>query len=260
MDKNYKNIKVKIKDNIGFLILNRPDQLNAMNRKMMDEIIEGISEINYNEEIKVAVITGKGRAFMAGADIKEYGSQSPEEFKSFQDRGFKLYESIENSSKPWIAAVNGFALGGGFEIALACDIILATEAALMGLPEVFLSLIPGGGGTQRLIQKLGINRVKEMLFLGEQYTANNLLDWGIVNRVFKDENFLREVTLFAEKLSRRSSKSIEQLKRLVNLSVTEIPFNNRLEDEGVTVYNLFYDDEAQAAIKKFISKNDNKEK
>jgi enoyl-CoA hydratase/carnithine racemase len=258
MDKKYKNIKVEINDKFGMLIFNRPDQLNAMNGKMMDEIIEGISELNNNEEVKVAVITGEGRAFMAGADIKEYGKQSPDEFKSFQERGFKLYESIENSSKPWLAAVNGFALGGGFEIALSCDMILASESALMGLPEVFLSLIPGGGGTQRLIQKLGINRVKEMLFLGEQYTANNLLEWGVVNRVFKDESFLNEVTLFAQKLSRRSTKSIEQLKRLVNLSVTEIPFEKRLEDEAETVYNLFYDDEAQTAIKKFISKNDNK--
>ena len=152
MDKKYINIKVEIRNNIGFLIFNRPDQLNAMNRKMMDEIIDGILEINNNEDVKVGVVTGEGRAFMAGADIKEYGSQTPEEFKSFQDRGIKLYESIENSAKPWLAAVNGFALGGGFEIALSCDMILASDQAKMGLPEVFLSLIPGGGGTQRLIQ------------------------------------------------------------------------------------------------------------
>ncbi|MFZ1291914.1 MAG: enoyl-CoA hydratase/isomerase family protein [Melioribacteraceae bacterium] len=255
MEKKYDNIKIIISNSIGFLKFNRPDQLNAMNRKMMEEIIDGISEINKNEEVKVAVIIGEGRAFMVGADIKEYGSQSPEEFKSFQNRGFQLYESIENSSKPWLAAVNGFALGGGFEIALSCDMILAAESALLGFPEVFLGLIPGGGGTQRLIQKLGINRVKEMLFLGGQYSANSLLDWGIVNRVFEDSKFQSEVSEFAEKLSRRSKKSIAQLKRLINLSVTEIPFLERLRDEGKTVYNLFYDDEAQLAIKKFINKN-----
>ena len=259
MDKKYINIKVEIRNNIGFLIFNRPDQLNAMNRKMMDEIIDGILEINNNEDVKVGVVTGEGRAFMAGADIKEYGSQTPEEFKSFQDRGIKLYESIEYSAKPWLAAVNGFALGGGFEIALSCDMILASDQAKMGLPEVFLSLIPGGGGTQRLIQRIGINRVKEMLFLGAQYSAIDLMNWGVVNKVFENENFNEEVVKFAEKLSRRSSKSITHLKRLANMSLTEIPFSKRIEEEGRTVYNLFYDDEAQDAIKKFISKNENKE-
>jgi len=178
----FKTIKVEITDKIAVLKFNRPEQLNAMNRQMMDEIIEAIHWINENEETSVAVIYGEGRAFMAGADIKEYGNQTAEEFISFQEKGKLLYESIENASKPWIAAVNGFALGGGFEIALSCDLILASEQAKMGLPEVFLSLIPGGGGTQRLIQKIGINRVKEMLFFGAQYDSNTLYEWGIVTR------------------------------------------------------------------------------
>ena len=173
MNKTFKHIIVKSEDKIGFLIFNRPTQLNAMNREMMDEIIEAIRLINTDDSINVGVITGSGRAFMAGADIKEYGDQTLEEFKSFQDRGIKLYETIENASKPWIAAVNGFALGGGFEIALSCDMILASATAKMGLPEVFLSLVPGGGGTQRLIQKVGINRAKELLFFGGQYTAED---------------------------------------------------------------------------------------
>ncbi|MCL4153139.1 UNVERIFIED_CONTAM: hypothetical protein GTU68_026890, partial [Idotea baltica] len=142
-----------------------------MNREMMNEIIEGIEAVNSNENIHVAVIRGEGRAFMAGADIKEYADQTPEAFKSFQDCGIQLYKSIEEAPKPWIAAVNGFALGGGFEIALSCDMILASSTAKMGLPEVFLSLVPGGGGTQRLIQKIGINRAKELLFFGGQYSA-----------------------------------------------------------------------------------------
>lgn len=256
MRKYKNNIKVKIEKNIGFLIFNRPNQLNAMNREMMEEIISAISDINLDDDIKVAVISGEGRAFMAGADIKEYGGQSPEEFKSFQERGKQLYYAIETSSKPWIAAVNGFALGGGFEIALSCDMILASKSAVIGLPEVFLGLIPGGGGTQRLIQKIGINRVKEMLFFGTQYDSSTLLDWGIVNKVFEPDRFEEEVFNLAEKLSRRPSKSIQQLKRLANLSLTEMPINQRLDDEGRTVYNLFFDEEAQNAIKNFINKNE----
>ena len=254
MDGGYKNIKIEIHEGVGTLRFNRPDQLNAMNREMMDEIISGIEEINANDKITVAVITGEGRAFMAGADIKEYAGQTPEEFETFQKQGVRLYESIEKAQKPWIAAVNGFALGGGFEIALACDMIVASKVAKMGLPEVFLSLVPGGGGTQRLIQKIGINRTKEMLFTGGQYSAKKLLGWGIVNQVFQEEEFDQGVTGFAQKLSRRPSRAIGQLKRLANLSLTSIPFDQKIEEEGKVVTALFYSKEAQKAIHDFMHK------
>jgi enoyl-CoA hydratase/carnithine racemase len=255
MGKKIKNIHLKFENQVAFLTFNRPIQLNAMNRQMMEEIIEGIAIINLDENVNVAVIGGEGRAFMAGADIKEYGSQTPEEFKSFQQLGKRLYESIVNSGKPWIAAVQGFALGGGFEIVLSCDLILASDLAVMGLPEVFLSLIPGGGGTQRLIQKVGINRVKEMLFTGDQYNAKTLYEWGIVNRIFEAESFDAEVSKYAQKLARRPSKSIAQLKRLANLSLTETPFEDRINDEGDKVYEMFFDKDAQMAIQNFIAKN-----
>ena len=255
MVNSYEHIEILIEDDLAFLIFNRPDQLNAMNRKMMGEIIKGIEEINLNEKVKVAIIQGKGRAFMAGADIKEYGSQTPEEFRSFQDNGKKLYESIEGASKPWIAAVDGFALGGGCEIALSCDLILASSRSRMGLPEVHLSLIPGGGGTQRLTEKVGINRAKEMLFTGGQYSATELHNWGVVNRVFDDENFEEEVQAFAKKLTRRSTQSIAQLKRLAQLSLTSTPFDDRIDEEARIVEQLFLTDEARQAIQAFISKN-----
>lgn len=255
MNGTYKNIAVQLNNGIAVLSFDRPNQLNAMNREMMDEIITAIEEINANKEALVAVVTGKGRAFMAGADIKEYGSQTQEQFKDFQDQGIKLYKAIENASKPWIAAVNGFALGGGFEIALACDMLLASESAKMGLPEVFLSLVPGGGGTQRLIQRIGINRAKEMLFTGGQYTAEILNDWGIVNHVYKEEVFEEEVTRFATKLTRRPALAIKQLKRLAHLSLSPIPFDQKIEEEGKAVTDLFYSEEAQKAIKDFIDKS-----
>ncbi len=254
--KTFKTLKIEQVDAVAILKFNRPDQLNAMNREMMDEIIEAIDLINSHDDTTVAVIVGEGRAFMAGADIKEYGSQTDEEFIAFQQKGMRLYESIENSSKPWIAAVDGFALGGGFEIALSCDMIVASEQSKMGLPEVFLSLIPGGGGTQRLIQKIGINRVKEMLFFGAQYDANTLYNWGIVNRVFSDDSFGDEVIGFASKLSRRSSQSISHLKRLANISLSAIDFKQRINDEAQTVKNLFMQNEAQEAIQNFIKKSE----
>jgi len=256
MNSIYKNINVKIENKIAVLSFNRPDQLNAMNREMMDEIITGIEAINTNEEAQVAVIRGEGRAFMAGADIKEYGSQTAEQFNAFQERGQKLYETIENAPKPWIAAVKGFALGGGFEIALSCDMIVASEAAKMGLPEVFLSLVPGGGGTQRLIQKIGINRAKEMLFTGGQYTAAELFDWGIVNHVFKADEFEEEVFRFAGKLTRRPPNALKQLKRLAQLSLSPLPFDQKIAEEGKTVAELFHSQESKKAIQDFIDKTE----
>jgi len=255
MNKEYRSIQLTVENEIAVLSFNRPAQLNAMNREMMDEIIDAIAFANQSQSIRVGIIRGNGRAFMAGADIKEYGIQTPDEFKSFQVRGKLLYDSIEQSSKPWIAAVNGFALGGGFEIALACDMILASELAVMGLPEVFLSLIPGGGGTQRLVQKIGINRVKEVLFTGNQFGANTFYDWGVINRVFESAIFENEVLQFAEKLARRPAKSLAQLKRLANMSLSADPFDQRIADEGQTVYQLFFDAEAQMAIQNFIVKN-----
>jgi enoyl-CoA hydratase/carnithine racemase len=254
--KVFKTIQVEVIDKIAVLKFNRSSQLNAMNRLMMDEIVEGIRWINLNDEVNVAVITGEGRAFMAGADIKEYGSQTAEEFDAFQEKGMQLYDAIEHASKPWIAAVNGFALGGGFEIALSCDMIVASEDAKMGLPEVFLSLIPGGGGTQRLIQKIGVNRVKEMLFLGGQYDAKTLNNWGIVNVIFSNDDFLSQAMDYAGKLSRRPQQSIAQLKRLVNLSMTATPFEERINNEARTVKKLFLHEEAQQAIQSFIKKSE----
>lgn len=256
MNNSYKHITTSLKDGIATLSFNRPDQLNAMNREMMDEIISGIEAINRNEKALVAVITGAGRAFMAGADIKEYGSQTPKQFKAFQDRGIELYQSIEHAPKPWIAAVNGFALGGGFEIALSCDMILASETAKMGLPEVFLSLVPGGGGTQRLIQRIGINRAKEMLYTGGQYSSTILHNWGIVNHIYKDEEFDMEVMRFAAKLTRRPAGAMQKLKQLAHLSLSPMPFNEKIAQEGKAVTDLFYGDEATKAIQDFINKSE----
>ena len=250
----YKNITLKIEQKIGILSFNRPNQLNAMNREMMDEIIAGIEAINDHIETKVAVIRGEGRAFMAGADIKSYANQTKAQFNAFQKRGNKLYATIENAPIPWIAAVNGYALGGGFEIALSCDLILASETAKMGLPEVFLNLVPGGGGTQRLIQKIGINRAKEMLFTGGQYPAQMLFDWGIVNRILKAETFEADVYRFAEKLTRRPPKALQYLKRLAQLSLSSIPFNQKIEQEGQAVSELFSAEETKKALQYFINK------
>jgi enoyl-CoA hydratase/carnithine racemase len=253
--KNFKTILVSENESVATLTFNRPHLLNAMNREMMDEIIDALELITDNENIRVAIITGEGRAFMAGADIKEYAVQTGEQFKAFQNKGKELYRLIEEANIPFIAAVNGVALGGGFEIALACDMIIAAESAKMGLPEVHLGLIPGGGGTQRLMQKIGMNRVKEMLMLGSACTASQMLDWGVVNKVATDNELKIAVNEIADKLKRRPAQSLKAIKRLLQPNAVEQPFSQRIDQEGTEVFNLFYSPLAQELINQFVSKN-----
>jgi len=251
----YDHIELTLENNIGLLTFNRPDQLNAMNRRMMDEIIDALEIITNNKDIKISIITGKGRAFMAGADIKEYAMQSPKEFDGFRQKGIQLYQLIERAGIPFIAAVNGFALGGGFEIALACDFIVAAETASMGLPEIHLGLIPGGGGTYRLFQKIGLNRVKEVLFLGQPYKAEEMNRWGVVHKVTDESAVMEYAMQLAEKLKRRSAPSLRALKKMLTPQHIEQPFLEQMIKEGQLVSELFYDAETQKLIKAFIEKN-----
>jgi enoyl-CoA hydratase/carnithine racemase len=253
--KTYHNIELSQQQTVSTLRFNRPGLLNAMNREMMDEIIDALELIKANENTRVAVITGNGRSFMAGADIKEYATQTPGQFDSFQQKGRQLYSLIEQSAIPFIAAVNGFALGGGFEIALACDLIVAARSAKMGLPEVHLGLIPGGGGTQRLLQKTGMNRLKEMLLLGQSYPAEQLLEWGLVNMVCDDDVLMESVSALAEKLTRRPAQALKAIKSMLEPGAIEQSFSDRLDMEGNTVSALFYTPVAQQLIKKFVDKN-----
>lgn len=253
--KRYDTIVVSVDEGVGRLRFNRPDLLNAMNRTMMDEIIDALEFLTKDERVSVGVIAGSGRAFMAGADIKEYSSQTPQQFAAFQEKGRQLYALIERADIPFIAAVNGFALGGGFEIALACDFIVAAASAKMGLPEVHLGLIPGGGGTHRLLQKIGMARVKELLLLGQSYAAAEMKEWGIVHAVAADDLLDSTVDALAEKLKRRPAQAIKAIKAMLEPSALDAPFETRLDREGTAVASLFYTEEAAALIKKFADKS-----
>ncbi len=252
---HYDHIELIRQDQIAVLTFNRPDQLNAMNRRMMDELIDALEAVSADQGIRAAIMTGKGRSFMAGADIKEYSMQTPEHFHDFRQKGTRLYELIEGSDIPFIAAVNGFALGGGFEIMLSCDFVIAAESASLGLPEVYLGLIPGGGGTYRLLQKVGMNRVKEAVLLGQSYTAEEMYNWGIVNKVTADSELMQEAFQWAEKLKRRPAGSLRTLKRMLTPAQVELPFSERLAGEGKWLFELFQAGEAQKLINAFAQKN-----
>lgn len=250
----YKYLISEKKDGVAVITFNRPDQLNAMCRAFMDEIIDAFTQANNDSDVKAVVVTGNGRAFMSGADIKEYAAQTDEEFLAFQKRGWEMYDAAEKSTKPYICAVNGFALGGGFEIALACDMIVASEDAVFGLPEVHLGLVPGGGGTQRLISKLGLNRVHEILYTGGKFTAAKMHEWGVVNYLTTKDELMATAMDVAMKMTRRNPLALAQLKRLSFLSTCPVPLAERMKDEAQTVYELYHTPEAKEKINAFASK------
>jgi enoyl-CoA hydratase/3-hydroxypropionyl-coenzyme A dehydratase len=254
MDK-LRYIETDVRDGLGILRFNRPEQLNAMNREMMDAIIGALEALAADERVRVAVITGSGRAFMAGADIKEYAAQTPEEFADFRKKGMRLYELIECSGIPFIAAVNGFALGGGFEIALACDFIVAADTAVFGLPEVHLGLIPGGGGLFRLFQKTGLNRVKEAVLLGQSYTAAEMNSWGVVYKVVPENELMNQAEQLAEKLKRRPAQALKALKQMLRPIQTDQSFRDQMDEEGRAVFALFHTAAARELIQAFAKKN-----
>lgn len=181
---SYSTILTSLENNILIVTINRPDKLNALNKDVFTDISNVVDEISNNPEIKSAIITGAGpKAFVAGADITEFSSLSKEQAKTLAKRGQDIFLKIEQSNKPIIAAVNGFALGGGCELAMACHFRIAGDNAKFGQPEVNLGLIPGYGGTQRLTQLIGKGRAIELLISANMIDANTALQYGLVNYV-----------------------------------------------------------------------------
>lgn len=180
---NYEFLTLEVADRIATLTINRPDKLNALSAATLAELSHAIDEIRMSESVGGAIITGAGRAFVAGADIRELSGQSPVMAKARARGGQDVFRRIETCSKPVVAAINGFALGGGCELAMACHIRIASDQAKFGQPEVKLGLCPGYGGTQRLPRLVGKGRALQLLLTGETIDANEALRIGLVNRV-----------------------------------------------------------------------------
>lgn len=215
---NQKNIIREIKDNVCYLTINRPKNLNALNKKTIEEL--GIKVINADRDsgIRCVVITGSdNKAFVAGADIKEFISFSVSEGEKLARKGQNdLFDAIENSSKPIIAAINGFALGGGLELAMACHIRIASENAKMGLPEVSLGVIPGYGGTQRLAKLVGKGKAIEMITTAGMISANEAKEWGLVNHVCAQDKLIETSKNIAKKIIKNSPMAITKAIKCIN--------------------------------------------
>ncbi len=184
----YKNLLIERTDGVALLTINSPRTMNALNSEMLGELECALYELNLDDGVRAVVLTGAGeKAFVAGADIKEMSTMNAHEGHRFGLKGQRVMMLIEKMTKPVIAAVNGYALGGGLELALACDFIYASAKAKVGFPEVTLGIMPGFGGTQNLARLIGANKANELIFTGKMLTADKALAWGIVNEVYAPE-------------------------------------------------------------------------
>ena len=213
----YDHILFKVENNIGTITFNRPKALNAINSALLDEFSHALDDIKKREDIKILVLTGAGdKAFVAGADITELATFGALEARLFGQKGQDVINTLQELPIPVIAAVNGFALGGGSEIALAGDFIYASTNAKFGFPEINLGLIPGFGGTQRTPRAIGMNRAKEMIFTGKMISAEEAVEMGMVNRVFSPDTLMVEVMKTATLMASKGSVSLRAAKKAVN--------------------------------------------
>lgn len=196
--------------------INNPKTLNALNYSTLKEIGKAIDMVEKDEEIHVLIITGEGKAFVAGADINEMKNLNTIEARNFAKLGIDIFRKIELMEKPVIAAVNGFALGGGCELAMSCDIRLAGEKAKFGQPEVTLGITPGFGGTQRLSRLVGIAKAKELIFTGDIISAEEAKEIGLVNSIYNQEELMNETLKLADKIVSASQLAVRYSKTAIN--------------------------------------------
>jgi len=213
----YKNITLEINESVAVITFNRPKALNALNGELLGEFSQALDEIVDGGDARVLILTGSGdKAFAAGADIKELNTLDPLGARFFAKKGQDIIGRLTQIPIPAIAAVNGFALGAGTEMALACDFIYASEKAMFGLPEITLGILPGYGGTQRLAKLTGINVAREMIFTGKMISAAEAKELNIVNKVCSEVSLMDEVMKTAGKIKKMGRVSLREAKQAVN--------------------------------------------
>ncbi len=223
---NYRTIKTELENNIFFITVNRPDKLNALNKTVLEELSDAMDHIYNEKNIKGVIITGAGeKAFVAGADISEFTEVKDTEGEILSKKGQDVFFKIENCPKPVIAAVNGFALGGGCELAMACHFRLASKNAKFGQPEVNLGLIPGYGGTQRLTMLIGKGKAMELMMTGNMIGAEEAKSLGLVNYVETPENLLPKTKEILKSILAKSPLAISKVIEVVNFYFNKEGFN-----------------------------------
>ena len=249
----YQTLLVETTNHICTITVNRPDKLNALNKTVMDELNSAIDEVCNNPTIRSAILTGAGaKAFVAGADISEFQGLTHAEGMDLAHKGQYIFSKIEEAPKPFIAAVNGFALGGGCELAMACHFRIAAENARFGQPEVNLGLIPGYGGTQRLTQLIGKGRAIELLITGNMLDAATALQYGLVNYVVPQEELINKARSILDIVNTKAPLAVERCIRATNAVFD--PSKNGFTEEVNMFGECFATDDMQEGTAAFLAK------
>ena len=253
----YEYIKYeKRSDNIGILSINRPKALNALNWDTLKEMAGFLENDLPKEELRVLIITGEGeKAFVAGADIAQMSEMSASDFKEYVEYAHKIYNHIEDNPVPSIAAVNGYALGGGCELALACDLRIASEKAKLGFPEVKLGIFPGWGGSQRATRIMGNGKAKELIYTGEMVSAEEALRIGLVERVVPHDVIMEEAMKLAKLIADRAPLAVSAAKEAINKG-SEMDLDKALNLEKELIFSCFRTDDRVEGMKAFLEKRE----
>ena len=244
-------ILARTENRVGIVQFNRPKALNALNRGLMAELMAALEQFDSNPDIGAMVITGNEKAFAAGADIKEMATATPAQM--LDNPFIDYWDRLRKISKPVIAAVSGFALGGGCELMMACDMVIAAESARFGQPEINLGIIPGAGGTQRLTKAVGKVIAMEMILNGRYLTADEALHYGLINRVVPTELYLEEAVKFAAEIAARAPVALRLAKEAVNAAY-EMSLQSGLAHERRLFYMLFSTEDQKEGMDAFINK------
>lgn len=247
----YEMILTETHGKVGLITFNRPQAMNALNNQLMRELMDALESFDKNEHIRVMVITGNEKAFAAGADIKEMADKSIHQMMDTDH--VAVFGRIRTIQKPVIAAVSGFALGGGCEVALSCDMIIASESARFGQPEITIGVIPGAGGTQRLTHAVGKAIAMEMVLNNRTLLAQEALQFGLVNRVVPVSDYLNEALKLAEEIAGRAPLAVAAAKKMINQSFERF-LSDGLAQEKQVFYNLFASQDQKEGMRAFIEK------
>jgi len=251
--KTYQNITCEINESIALLTFNRPEVLNALNTATLEEAHDAVSQIEGDSGVKVVVFTGAGRSFVAGADIEEMSTKTPEQARPYLELGHSLFNKVQQMEKPVIAAINGFCIGGGMEVALSCDIRLASERAQFGLTETILGIIPGWGATQRAARLIGPAVTKELIFAGDLIDAPRALNIGLINQILPHQRVLDCALDMAEKIAKKGVFAVKQAKKVINHGL-DLPLKDALDAEIEACLACFATKDQKEGMKAFLEK------
>jgi len=247
----YTTVLTEIRGRVGIVTLNRPQAMNAFNITMLGEVFDALEAFDKDENVLALVVTGNEKAFAAGADIKEMADATP--FQMITEARVDVWDRIRGIKKPVIAAVSGWALGGGCEFVLSCDMVIASESAKFGQPEITIGIIPGAGGTQRLARLVGKNLTMEMVINNRTLSATEALQFGLANRVVPVEGYLDAAVAFAEEIASRAPMAVRMAKDSVNAAF-ETTLTEGLKAEKRNFYPLFSTEDQKEGMQAFIEK------